>query len=53
MLLVVGGPSGPDGNEELARVRALAHDLGIAANVQFVPPQPHSARPAAFPPSRG
>jgi D-inositol-3-phosphate glycosyltransferase len=42
MLLVVGGPSGPDGNEELARVRALAHDLGIAANVQFVPPQPHT-----------
>ena len=42
MLLVVGGPSGPDGNEELARVRALAHDLGIASNVQFVPPQPHT-----------
>jgi D-inositol-3-phosphate glycosyltransferase len=42
MLLVVGGPSGPDGNDELARVRALAHDLGIASNVQFVPPQPHT-----------
>jgi D-inositol-3-phosphate glycosyltransferase len=41
-LLVVGGPSGPDGHDELARARALACDLGIAANVQFVPPQPHS-----------
>ena len=41
-LLVVGGPSGPDGNAELARVQQLAHDLGVAANVQFVPPQPHT-----------
>ena len=42
MLLVVGGPSGPDGHEELARVRDLAHELGVAANVHFVPPQPHT-----------
>ena len=42
MLLVVGGPSGPDGREELARVRALAAELGVAADVHFVPPQPHS-----------
>jgi D-inositol-3-phosphate glycosyltransferase len=41
-LFVVGGPSGPDGNEELARVRALANELGVAANVHFVPPQPHT-----------
>ena len=41
-LMVVGGPSGADGDEELARVRALAHDLGVAANVRFVPPQPHN-----------
>jgi len=41
VLLVVGGPSGPDGQEELARTRALAHDLGVAANVHFIPPQPH------------
>ena len=40
-LMVVGGPSGADGDEELARVHALAHDLGVAANVRFVPPQPH------------
>jgi D-inositol-3-phosphate glycosyltransferase len=42
MLLVVGGPSGPDGHEELARVRDLAHELGVASNVHFVPPQPHT-----------
>jgi D-inositol-3-phosphate glycosyltransferase len=42
ILLVVGGPSGPDGNEELARVRDLAHELGVARNVHFVPPQPHT-----------
>ena len=41
-LMVVGGPSGTDGHEELARVRALARDLGVAANVRFVPPQPHN-----------
>ncbi|HTK17409.1 MAG TPA: glycosyltransferase [Acidimicrobiia bacterium] len=40
-LMVVGGPSGPDGEEELARVRQLACDLGVAANVRFVAPQPH------------
>jgi D-inositol-3-phosphate glycosyltransferase len=42
ILLVVGGPSGPDGHAELVRVRDLAHELGVAANVQFVPPQPHT-----------
>jgi D-inositol-3-phosphate glycosyltransferase len=42
LLLVVGGPSGPDGPEELARIHDLAHELGVAANVQFVPPQPHT-----------
>ena len=42
MLLVVGGPSGLDGREELARVRELAGELGVAGRVQFVPPQPHT-----------
>ncbi len=42
-LLVVGGPSGPDGPAELSRARSLAHDLGVAANVHFLPPQPHTA----------
>ncbi len=42
MLMVVGGPSGADGDEELARVRELACELGVGANVRFVPPQPHN-----------
>lgn len=40
-LVIVGGPSGPDGDEELARVRAMADHLGVAHRVRFVPPQPH------------
>ncbi|MBI2710474.1 MAG: glycosyltransferase [Actinobacteria bacterium] len=40
-LLVVGGPSGPDGERELARVRSIAAELGVAARVRFTPPQPH------------
>jgi D-inositol-3-phosphate glycosyltransferase len=40
-LVVVGGPSGPHGSEELAAVhRAISgHDLGPA--VRLLPPQPH------------
>jgi D-inositol-3-phosphate glycosyltransferase len=41
-LLVVGGPSGPDGDDELARVHALASELGVAPRVRFVDPQPHT-----------
>lgn len=41
VLLVVGGPSGPDGPAELERVHKLASDLGVAAQVRFVEPQPH------------
>ena len=40
-LVIVGGASGRDGEAELHRVRALAHDLGIADRVRFVAPQPH------------
>jgi D-inositol-3-phosphate glycosyltransferase len=40
-LVVVGGPSGPDGGRELARVRALVDDLGLRRRVRFVEPQPH------------
>jgi D-inositol-3-phosphate glycosyltransferase len=42
-LAVVGGPSGADGDAELARLHALARDLGIADRVRWVPPQPHAA----------
>jgi D-inositol-3-phosphate glycosyltransferase len=41
VLLVVGGPSGPEGEAELARVRDLIDELGLTNRVKFVPPQPH------------
>jgi D-inositol-3-phosphate glycosyltransferase len=40
-LAVVGGPSGPDGPAELARVMQLAVDLGVRDRIRFVPAQPH------------
>ena len=40
-LVVVGGPSGPGGAGELARVHRLIDELGVAGRVRFVPPQPH------------
>jgi D-inositol-3-phosphate glycosyltransferase len=40
-LLVVGGPSGPAGEAELARLHRLAAGAGLAERVRFVPPQPH------------
>jgi D-inositol-3-phosphate glycosyltransferase len=41
MLVVVGGPSGPDGDEELWRVHELVDRLGLVDRVRFVDPQPH------------
>lgn len=40
-LVIVGGPSGPHGDEEHARLVRLAQDLSVAGNVTLVPPQPH------------
>ncbi|MGQ0803219.1 MAG: glycosyltransferase [Actinomycetota bacterium] len=40
-LLVVGGPSGPEGEAELDRLHALVTELDLGAQVRFVPPQPH------------
>jgi D-inositol-3-phosphate glycosyltransferase len=42
-LVVVGGPSGPSGSSESARLHALVGELGLAERVVFVPPQPHDA----------
>ena len=39
-LLVVGGASGSGGGEP-ARLERLASELGVAARVRFLPPQPH------------
>ncbi len=41
VLVVVGGPSGPRGDDELARLHALVAELGLGASVRFVPPQRH------------
>jgi D-inositol-3-phosphate glycosyltransferase len=40
-LLVVGGPSGPYGEQEVEKVGALVEELGLTEQVRFVPPQPH------------
>jgi D-inositol-3-phosphate glycosyltransferase len=40
-LLVVGGPSGPRGEEHLASLQKLVDELGLAERVRFVEPQPH------------
>jgi D-inositol-3-phosphate glycosyltransferase len=40
-LLLVGGPSGVDGDAELARLHGLVAELGLSERVSFVPPQPH------------
>jgi D-inositol-3-phosphate glycosyltransferase len=41
LLVVVGGPSGVDGDAEVERVHALAVELGVADRVRWVTPQPH------------
>jgi len=41
ILVVIGGPSGADGESEVARLRALAQKLGIVERVRWVSPQPH------------
>jgi D-inositol-3-phosphate glycosyltransferase len=41
-LAVVGGPSGPHGDAELARLHALAEELGVGDRVLWVAPQPHA-----------
>jgi D-inositol-3-phosphate glycosyltransferase len=41
LLAVIGGPSGPAGHRELARLRAVVAELGLGESVRFVPPQPH------------
>lgn len=40
-LVVVGGPSGSQGETELARVQGLVGQLGLEGRVRFVAPQPH------------
>jgi D-inositol-3-phosphate glycosyltransferase len=47
-LVVVGGPSGTDGEAEIRRLHALVHELGLHGRVRFVPPQPHDGLTAYY-----
>ncbi len=40
-LVVIGGPSGPRGEEELAEVQRRVRASGLEGRVQMLPPQPH------------
>jgi D-inositol-3-phosphate glycosyltransferase len=40
-LVIVGGPSGPDGEQEVMQLDRLADMLGIADRVHRIAPQPH------------
>jgi D-inositol-3-phosphate glycosyltransferase len=40
-LVVVGGPSGPQGQAEVDRLAVLVDELGLGHRVTFVPPRPH------------
>lgn len=48
VMLVVGGPSGPEGDAEFARLHALAASLGVADRVRFEGPQPHDRLPLYY-----
>jgi D-inositol-3-phosphate glycosyltransferase len=47
-LVLVGGPSGDEGEAELRRLRALVDDLGLAERVRFEPPRAHAALAAYY-----
>jgi D-inositol-3-phosphate glycosyltransferase len=40
LLVAIGGPSGSDGEQSMARTQQRVHELGLGANVAFVGPQP-------------
>ncbi|MHB8191442.1 MAG: glycosyltransferase [Ferrimicrobium sp.] len=40
-LVIVGGPSGPDGDDELRRIDEVVERYGLGGRVRLVPPQPH------------
>jgi D-inositol-3-phosphate glycosyltransferase len=48
VFVIVGGPSGPVGDREVARLRTLARDLGIGSRVRFEGPQPHRDLPSYY-----
>jgi D-inositol-3-phosphate glycosyltransferase len=44
-LLVLGGPSGPAGEDEMTHLVRLARSLGVGDRVTFLPPRPHPRLP--------
>ena len=40
-LVIVGGSSGLDGDDEVRRVEKIVHERGLGGRVTMVPPQPH------------
>src|SRR5207247_1600727 len=40
-LVIVGGPSGPDGDGELERLHRLVDDFDLGGRVRFLPAEPH------------
>jgi D-inositol-3-phosphate glycosyltransferase len=49
VLVLVGGPSGPDAGSQLGRLRRLAARAGIVDRVRFLPPVPHDELGAIYP----
>ncbi len=47
-LVVVGGPSGDEGEAELVRLHALVRELGLTDRVRFEPPRAHEALAAYY-----
>ncbi len=47
-LIVVGGPSGALGSEEVVHLHRLASELGLTDRVRFVTPQPHDQLAAFY-----
>lgn len=48
LLLIVGGPSGPRGEEEVAHLKKLARSLRVASRVRWLGPRPQMELPAMY-----
>ena len=48
VFMLVGGPSGPAGERELARLRGLVSELALEDRVRFMGPQPHRTLPGFY-----
>lgn len=47
-LVIAGGASGVNGDQEVRRLRNLAEELGVESNIMFVGPQPHRRLPVFY-----